>query len=230
MNRTRAIACYGSLVSSLLLLISASCDAPAPTYDVPAVNLQLIPDVSTISTTGGPVFILAEVATSNNDRNVIILFETDTGTLTLLPGTAGCYEDGGALPVLADAAADAGGGARIASFGVGVPASALVYDPIHNALTTGALLNIPAGNDDVEVLAAAYEQPEAASCGPVEGAAIAFTALRIPRTEADAAPAEDGGTESDGPSDEMPDSTAPPERGLDASPDTGIDASTFDAD
>ncbi len=110
---TRALRGRQPIIVALLLLTSplaaagaiASCaDGPLPTYPVPATNLQLIPEQSTVDPAGDSIYVLLELqrpadagaTDAASARPIVVYVRAQGATAEALPGPSLCTDlDGG---------------------------------------------------------------------------------------------------------------------------------------
>lgn len=212
---------------TLGVFLEGACDTPPPAYGTRSAYLRLVPEVSEVDSSGGSVFVLAEVRRPSSDKGTappfLLYLDVEGGTLESLPGPIFCTQANGGTN---DAGtADAGGGADAGDGGevpkesspvqskLVIPGIAFVCrdteEPTSSGSSsistaeqiceTGFLVHVPEGEQDTLVTAAAYVHEEASeSCTPKSQATVGFAVLRIERASAEA---DAGQNDADGKND-----------------------------
>ena len=251
-HRARRIALPALLVSLFIAtpiatFTACSGEEPVPTYAVQNTTLRLVPEQQTITQAGGSVFVLLEFARNpdgGSTKPVLSYVRVEGASIAPLPGPAACGDDGagGAAEAgsadatgpdgdAADTGADvssssSGSGEASASTTLTLPYSALLDDGVRHVREAGFVLHVPAGADDVLIVATAYEHdgdPGACVATPSQSVAVAST--RIVRAKPDAG-AADSASGVDADVESGAEAGVPVEAGTD----TGIDAATDASD
>jgi hypothetical protein len=209
-----------AVVGSSFACLPGGCESKPPSYLVQHDILRLVPETSTVSRTGGPVYVLLELTRRDQSAKSIVFGESKGATLSALPGQGTCK--GGVLAVTpgssaggqaeagvpglgGDAAgAGAGGsGSSVDTTGTLVlPSSELLEDSVRPGVhETGFVLDIPAGDTDVLLVASAFDHPGPDGSCNSRGSAVAVASVRISREKLDTGTddpgAQDGGALSD---------------------------------
>ncbi|MGH7435118.1 MAG: hypothetical protein ACRENE_05550, partial [Polyangiaceae bacterium] len=131
----------------------AACDTPAPTDAVQSTTVRLIPDVPAISSQGGDVVVVVQLATTDDvSSHFTTVVQAYGGSLTPLPGGVLC-------PVpSADAGLALGVQGPELSAAATIPAADFrKTDNQVDTFVSAITLGVPAGSTDVLLVAAAYK-------------------------------------------------------------------------
>lgn len=231
------------IVTPIATFTACSGEAPAPTYAVQDTILRLVPEQQTITEAGGSVFVLLEFARNpdgGSTKPVLSYVRAEGASIAPLPGPASCGDvgaGGAAEAGSADAtapdgdAADTGADGSSSSSGSGgasvsttltLPYSAFLDDGVRHVREAGFVLHVPAGTDDVLIVATAYEYDgDAGACVATSSQSVAVASTRIARAMPDA-----GAADSASGVDAAVEAGAEAGVPVEAGPDTGVDAAT----
>lgn len=190
---------------SLSCLLSGACDSKPPDYLVQNDVLRLVPESSTVSSDGGPLYVLLELTRTDANAKSIVVAESKGAILSPLPGQGICSGSellvgtgtGNIATGAGGEAGSPGSGGSSATAGSGgaggsvdttgtivLPQSELLADTVRtNVHETGFVLDVPAAETDVLVVATAFDHIGADDACDGRGSAVAVASVRITRTK-----------------------------------------------
>jgi hypothetical protein len=181
-------------------LLAPACDEGSPQYGVRSPLLRLVPDVGNVPSAGGHVFVLTELSMGESKltgASVLTVFRTAGATARPLPGAPTCPPPnrveasvGGApafdLPLGGSGGEGDGTRPEASPSDFATPFSAFLLETSRNAYETGIVVDVPAGDKDVLVIAAAYEVTgDGTRCPDAIENLLGIATLRIERSSGD---------------------------------------------